>query len=153
MIREISPLTEDIQEIESTFLLLSEFTKNKILEGSIKNEITCGQFEILSLLDKTGIAAVHDIVESQSLTSPACTVLIDGLSRLNLVTRNRSGSDRRLVNVSITGEGRELLNKIRTKRHNILKSILEKMTEQEIIIIRQSLGILKKKLNILGVSK
>ncbi len=70
----------------------SQFNVLRILRGSHPKALTCG-----------------DIGERTIARDPDVTRLVDQLCARGLVTRARSRSDRRVVEVSITGKGLDLL--------------------------------------------
>jgi|SRR5215831_17755669 DNA-binding MarR family transcriptional regulator len=73
-------------------LTLSQYNVLRILRGSHPTRLTCG-----------------DIVERMIARDPDVTRLLDRLERSGLVSRVRSRSDRRVVEVGITPKGLDLL--------------------------------------------
>jgi DNA-binding MarR family transcriptional regulator len=61
------------------------------------------------------------------LTHGASTGMVDRLIKLKLVDRVRSEEDRRVVYVSITDRGRELVERMRERRYSILKNIINSL--------------------------
>jgi len=148
MIQNISDLEKEIGEIENVFLLLADYTRDFILGDSVHSEISCMQYIILSYLDNNSNTSitVNDIVKNSGLSYPACTQQLDELSRLGLINRGRSDKDRRLVFVSITPAGRDLLSEILTRRRNGLKQLFTDFKPSEMKQIMESFSMLKHKL-------
>lgn len=117
------------------------------MEESLKSEISYEQFKVLFHLYGNEKINMHNIGENICISNSASTVLIDKLIKLELVERKRSEKDRRLVEVFITLKGRELLDKIIKKRHNLIGDILNKMSKQERELISEALIIFNKRIH------
>lgn len=124
-------LSEIIDRMDDLFLFLMNFTKNQILEESIKNELTCSQFSVLYHLSHCARMTMNELTHILSLTHGASTGLIDRLLKMNLVQRERSEDDRRVVYVSITEKGLDMIRNIRIKRHHILHDLLTSLPEDD----------------------
>ncbi len=149
MLIEANPLIKDISEIESFFNSFSDFMKNRVLEEITDSKITCLQFSVLSFLNENVQITVNDIVKTQKVSYSACTSLLDNLVSLELIERKRSDSDRRLVYVFITEKGQKAVVKVINRRNEIIKQLFENLNAEEMLVIKDSFAILKKKLNIL----
>ncbi|WP_188882695.1 MarR family winged helix-turn-helix transcriptional regulator [Alicyclobacillus cellulosilyticus] len=86
--------------------------------------LTTSQVFILRFLDKVGCAKASDIARVAGLSPGAVTQVCDELVRLRLVQRKRSADDRRVVNVSLTEEGRQRLEHIRSVQVRRLMEVL-----------------------------
>lgn len=77
-------------------------------------DLTAQQYNVLRLLESTTQDAVPTLSLATRLVSkaPDITRMIDRLEKRGWIRRERSGTDRRTVMVSITDGGRELLEKI-----------------------------------------
>ena len=89
--------------------------------------ITVGQsFVLFDLLDH-GDSSVKDIAKRVQLDSPAVTGFIDRLSKEGYVERREDPNDRRIVQVSLTPNGRKLAEcifPIAQEYHDHLKDLL-----------------------------
>lgn len=126
-----SNLNEIIDRMDDLFLFLMTFTKNQILEESLKNALTCSQFSVLYHLSQCPRMTMNELTHLLSLTHGASTGLIDRLLKMNLVQRERADHDRRVVYVSITDRGQEMIHNIRQKRHHILHDLFAALPEDE----------------------
>jgi len=61
-----------------------------------------------------GVATVSSLVESLALTQSAVTELVQRAEAAGLVARAPSGTDGRVVHLSLTGEGRRRLDRVHT---------------------------------------
>ncbi|HYF14427.1 MAG TPA: hypothetical protein VD971_05060 [Phycisphaerales bacterium] len=66
---------------------------------------------------------------------PDVTRLVDRLEKLHLVQRKRADGDRRVVQVTITERGREVIQKIDGPLLQLLRSQLDHMTRQEVDLL------------------
>lgn len=135
-----------VKDIDSFFLSLMMFTKKTVIEESLKNKLTGPQFGVLYHLQHADKMNMNELSSLLCQTHGATTGLVDRLVKLNMISRSRSDTDRRVVNVSITPQGQELVNKVRLKRYQILKNMTESMTEEEEKIVLKALSILTGKL-------
>lgn len=143
-IKDNENIKTDVEIIDELFLQLIEFSKKHILDESIKNEISPEQFKVLFQLYGKEKVNMNEIVENMYISNSASTILIDKLIKMELVERKRSDKDRRLVEVFMTNKGKELLSKIIQRRHRLINNVLDKLTEQEKKVVRESLSIFKK---------
>jgi DNA-binding MarR family transcriptional regulator len=79
----------------------------------IDNGLTIAHVRALFALDKSKAATAGEIAETARLSPASVTGMLDDLERDGIVTRVRSDTDRRRVLVTLTDEGRTLLNKRR----------------------------------------
>jgi len=56
---------------------------------------------------------------------------VDNLTKQNLAVRRRSAKDRRVVKVSLTERGREVLNEAKDEVYHLILSIMEKLSHAE----------------------
>ena len=111
-------------------------------------EITYTQYLVLLVLWESENCSIKDIAKTLKLDSPTITPIVQKLEKMNLVKRQRSDKDERVVLVSLTKAGIDLedqvadiQNKVACKTHlktkdfNELKETLNQlaqtMTEKE----------------------
>ncbi len=101
---------------------------NKIFD---KAEITSQQFNILRILRGAGIPLSTLQIRQRMLDKMSDTSrIVDRLVKKGLLKKNICKSDRRLVDVIITGKGRKLLEKIDVYNGQ-MDSIMMNLTERE----------------------
>jgi DNA-binding MarR family transcriptional regulator len=74
---------------------------------------------------------MSEIAKSLQLTLSSVTALVDKLEAKNFVTRQRSLEDRRIVRVSLTGEGRKYFELIERAQREISMSVLKVLSREE----------------------
>ena len=96
---------------------------------------------ILTYLNRVENCTVSDITKYLGITSGGGTVLTSNLLKHNLINRFRSEKDRRVVLLSLTNEGKEIVNQIINKRSETFIELLKNLEEAE---IDQILNIFRK---------
>jgi DNA-binding MarR family transcriptional regulator len=87
---------------------------------------------LLSVLAYRGPLPVTRLAEIEQVTPPAITKLVAALERRGLAERRRSDADRRLVLVDATPAGRELLDRGRTARVELIAALLADLPAAEL---------------------
>jgi len=88
-------------------------------------------FAVLEVLLHKGDLPVNEIGEKVLLTSGSITTAIQRLEKKNLVARTRDSVDRRVVRVSLTGEGRRLIEKSFNEHARRLDDLFAALSEDE----------------------
>lgn len=103
--------------------------KNHVkLEGL---DITFTQLLLLRILSTEPNLQMRNLANKLGLGLPTTTGIVDRLVRGGLVTRRKDPGDRRIVRVSMTARGREMLAKGIRQEQKETTSILVKMEERE----------------------
>ncbi|MCB5237970.1 MAG: MarR family transcriptional regulator [Niallia nealsonii] len=105
--------------------ITSEFNKNS-------NDLNITQYKLLFHLDKEGAQNVSDLAKSVHITNAAVTSITDQLLADDYITKVRSQSDRRVVNITITEKGRNIVNNMKKEQQNKMKEHFRKLTEEDI---------------------
>ena len=77
-----------------------------------KYKLTAPQFGVLEVLQETGPQPLRRISESLYVTGANITCVIDNLEKEELVSRNFSKEDRRVILGDLTPKGRNIIQKI-----------------------------------------
>jgi DNA-binding MarR family transcriptional regulator len=121
-----------IESSDEMFLLMMRFTKKQLMEESVNDSsITPPQLGVLFHLDKCGPMTMKDLSDMMGLTHGAATGLVDRVLKQGLIDRVRLESDRRVVQVSITPQGQELLQRVAERRHAILRNIMQELSLED----------------------
>ncbi|EOR22841.1 MarR family transcriptional regulator [Cytobacillus oceanisediminis] len=117
----------EVAAMFGTFIknITSEFNKNS-------NDLNITQYKLLFHLDKEGAQNVSDLAKSVHITNAAVTSITDQLLADDYITKVRSQSDRRVVNITITEKGRNIVNNMKKEQQNKMKEHFRKLTEEDI---------------------
>lgn len=128
------------------FLILNRcgLSVNKNIYPIFKKEhITEAQFYVLELLYHKGDLKIKEIVEKTFSSGGTMTVIIENLSKEDLIIKKQDDKDRRASLISITEKGTALVEKIFNNHINNLDkvlSILEKNEKENLIHLLKKLG-------------
>ncbi|ROU03429.1 MarR family winged helix-turn-helix transcriptional regulator [Histidinibacterium lentulum] len=73
--------------------------------------LTAAQFRVLQLVAETGETTAKQIAVRMGITQATVTSLVDKLVSHDLVTREKSAHDRRMIDIRITEAGRDVLER------------------------------------------
>lgn len=80
-------------------------------DHSRPGEMTFAQIRALGALGREREMTAGQLARSADLNPATVTAMLDHLEAAGIVARHRSPTDRRVCNVSLTGDGRELLER------------------------------------------
>jgi MarR family transcriptional regulator, organic hydroperoxide resistance regulator len=143
---------EENRELEQRYIKLKEFqdlfekifSKTKTQHNffpKTKYNLSDGHILILTYLSRVKTCTASDISKYLGITSGGGTVLTDTLLRHNLINRFRLEEDRRVVQLSLTTEGKEIVNQIIENRARAFVELLHDLEETE---IDQMLSVFRK---------
>lgn len=104
-------------------------------------EVTPEQDRILRFLNTNGPQRVKDIALYIGTTASPVTISVKRLERQNLVKRERSSIDERVVTVRLTEEGKERFEMWRLRRREAISIVFESLNPKEKSTL---LGLLQK---------
>lgn len=154
-------------EISSGKILLPEFVSRvaeiwasfcRAMAQEESNYITTGkltapQFWALQWLHRHGSCPMHELVEALKTKSSTATVLMDRLSQLKLVSRNRDKKDRRVVHVALTAKGKRILDDIHKQRTKGIADLFRPLNAQERGLYLTLIEKLHRELSLKGQNK
>ena len=94
-------------------------------------EMTAPQFYTLSLLVDREEVKMSELARELHVSRPAITVVVDKLVQKKLVARKGETGDRRIIKITITKKGEELVQRTRREIYELFVKILQKLTPQE----------------------
>lgn len=104
------------------------------------------QIQTLMFIHKNNKTTMSAIAENFQIELPSATSLITKLSDQKLVTRLDDPNDRRLVLITLTEEGKSLLERAMRERRRKLENILSYLSSQEKVQLTHILETLNSKL-------
>jgi DNA-binding MarR family transcriptional regulator len=91
-------------------------------------DITLSQLHALTHVAERPKCSVGSIAERLGVTHPAAVKLVDKLAKKNLITRAVAAADHRQTEITVTPEGRRLVNGVRQERMQRLMTVLDRMS-------------------------
>lgn len=117
---------------------------------SMVGGITMSQFAVLKNLSDKSRVTVSGVAEELRVSLSAITALVDRLHKLGLVDRRRDEKDRRLVWLTLTEEGKNVILSCREARKRMIESHLRQLPEEDVDRLVQ---IYEKIVNLIAAEK
>ncbi len=89
------------------------------------------QFFTMKIVDEEGPISMKDLARVLSITPASTTSLVDGLVKMGALERTAHGSDRRVILLRTTAEGRKKLNDTDAKAKRELKKIFLELSDAD----------------------
>ena len=141
-----SPRTpkRDVDAIVETVVYL--YTESRRLTKGIAREVglTGPQLTVIKLLETFGDLSLSSLSERIRAQNSTVTGIIDRMEREELVVRERSTSDRRVVLIKLTPKGRELARSVDVQPMEIFRGALASLTRDEVGQLVRILGKLQR---------
>lgn len=138
-------MTQDIQDKAAEYLLalMPFYHKHIVRTGYGITGIQAAQYRVLGVLMKAGTLPMSEIGRRLYISKPYMTALIDTLIKDGLVERKPDLADRRVINISITEQGKKHLKQSITLYKNDLKDLLSTLDKHDLEELCASLESLK----------
>jgi DNA-binding MarR family transcriptional regulator len=112
--------------------------------GGAETVLSDIQLAALAALERHQTMTPGELAEYEKVQPPSMTRVIAVLEERNLVRREPHPSDRRQVILTVTAEGRALVNRVRRRREAWLTQRLQELSPEERTILRAAAPILEK---------
>jgi DNA-binding MarR family transcriptional regulator len=112
--------------------------------GGTETSLSDIQLAALAALDRHEAMTPGELAEHEKVQPPSMTRVIAVLEERNLVRRAPHATDRRQVVLTVTPEGRALVNRVRRRREAWLAQRLQELSPEERAILRSAAPILEK---------
>ena len=113
-------------------------------QGIPESELSDTQFAALSALERHSAMTPGELAEHEKVQPPSMTRVIAVLEERGLVMRAPHSTDRRQVVLTVTDEGRAVVQRARRRRDAWLDKRLKELTPQERTTLRAAAPILEK---------
>ena len=133
-------VSDIIDDIRRTFQVLTE--QSRTIER--ETGLTGAQLWAVKMLSSRAPMKVSELARSMYLHPATMVGLLDRLESKGLIKRTRSLTDRRVVHIDLTEQGRFVVGKSPEVAQSLLANSLETLTEQQLTNISDGLGIVVK---------
>lgn len=127
----MSSKNEYLEQLVHEFRDVFRRTRREINE-LLGDEVSSNEFFILVSLDMKSNQRISDFAHALKVSTSHVTVITDQLVKKGYITRMKSKSDRRVVELALTDEGRQLVQSLIKKRTEYLKQKFEKLSLDEV---------------------
>ena len=138
-------MTNDMRDraAKDLLALIPFYHKHIIKTGFGITGMQAAQYRVLGVLMKAGTLPMSEIGRRLYISKPYMTALIDTLIGRELVERRPGLTDRRVINITITEQGKKYLKQSVTLYKNELKILLSGLDDTELEELCTSLESLK----------
>lgn len=116
------------------FLLLMQTSKaiqERIRDDMSQKKLSITEFSVLEVLYYQGKQTIQQIGNRILISSGSMTYVIDKLEQKGIIKRNDCREDRRVIHITLTAEGLELMEKIMPNYQDMADSFFGDLTGDE----------------------
>ncbi|MDQ1004637.1 MarR family 2-MHQ and catechol resistance regulon transcriptional repressor [Neobacillus niacini] len=120
------------------FLLLMQTSKaiqERIRDEMSINNLSITEFSVLEVLYYQGKQTIQQIGNRILISSGSMTYVIDKLEEKGIIKRNDCKEDRRVIHITLTADGMELMKNIMPKYQEMVDSFFEDITDDESMLM------------------
>ncbi|KHE68739.1 MarR family winged helix-turn-helix transcriptional regulator [Halobacillus sp. BBL2006] len=121
-------LISELEEIMRFFI--KEFRRD--LNDRLGEEFTGSEFAFLRAIRENSNQNVSSLASTLNVSNSHATSIMDRLTEKNLMVRNRSEKDRRVVVFELTEEGERIFHQLNDKRTDYLNQRFQKLSVEEL---------------------
>lgn len=114
--------------------------EEKALRTSEFGNLSVNDMHILEAIGVEGAKNMSAVARIQSVTVGTLTIAINNLVKKGYVQRERSETDRRVVLISLSEKGKEAYYHHEGFHDEMVKAVLEELSEEEAGVLCQALG-------------
>ena len=140
-----SEIKRDVDQVLEAIIYLYTESRRLTKELARRADLTGPQLTVVKMLEQIGDLSLSELSERIRAQNSTVTGIIDRMERENLVTRERSKEDRRVVYIRLTAKGRRLAEEIPIEPMEIFRSALESLTASEVRELVKILGKVAKR--------
>ena len=107
-------------------------------------ELTVPQIMLLKVISECGKIKVSEISEEMNLTNSTVSGIIDRLEKSDIVLRERSKEDRRIVYITLSEKGEEMAKEFKRTINVYFENIFSNLSDEEVGVIMKGLETLKQ---------
>ena len=104
------------------------------------------QLSALSVIVFGGGKSLSELAQTEQVTAPTMSRIVDSLVKEGLVRREVDKDDRRSIIISTTEKGRRIMLQGRSNREKQLLQLVEPLAKKEVELLEQASSILSKRL-------
>jgi DNA-binding MarR family transcriptional regulator len=140
----VSPTAVEVDHELIARLRLAVGRLARRLRQQAGGEITASQLSALASIDRLGPLTLGKLAAVERLRPPTVTRIAVALEEAGLVLRLRDPGDRRVARVASTPLGRELLERIRTRKDAYLAARLTDLAPEQLAVLRDATAVLER---------
>jgi MarR family 2-MHQ and catechol resistance regulon transcriptional repressor len=123
----------------------SKAIHERIKDEMAKNKLGITEFSVLEVLYQKGKQTIQQIGNCILISSGSMTYVIDKLEQRGLLSRNACPDDRRVIHVTLTDDGNQLMNEIMPKYYEFVNHMFDSLDSDEVETLVQLLKKVRNK--------
>lgn len=135
----------DVDEVIEAIVYLYTESRRLTKEMARRADLTGPQLTVVKMLEQIGDLSLSELSERIRAQNSTVTGIIDRMVRENLVVRERSKEDRRVVYIRLTPKGRKLAEEIPIEPMEIFRNALQGLSPTEMRDLMKILGKVAKR--------
>ncbi|MGZ7443496.1 MarR family winged helix-turn-helix transcriptional regulator [Paenibacillus sp. TH7-28] len=133
---------EELFEVTSMFRTLLKSISQEWNKRGREYNLSFPQYKMLYILDMSGTQKVSQLAECLGITPAAITGITDKLLTEGYVKRERAEIDRRVVNISITELGKDIIRQVNENQKEMIDGIFNQLREEDLQHLRRIFALL-----------
>lgn len=117
------------QDVDRLRLVLLRLARR--IRTSYEDEITPSQLSVMALLAREDALTVGQIADREHVRPPSASKIVGALEQAGLVERTVDPTDRRCQPITLTGAGRQTIDRARLAGRSFLTDRLDDLTSDE----------------------
>lgn len=129
-----SQIQQFAQELSESISYIQRMARALLKQRSdvlIQGKVTMPQYLSLELLSNRGSLKMNTIARSLNISLPAASGLVNRLVKMKLVKRIYDKSDRRVIFIELTPEGKKITEGTKLARRKIIEEMFSGISEEE----------------------
>lgn len=101
-----------------------------------------GQLKVLNIINERGSITQKELLEALTLKSGSVSEVVKKLENQGYIIKTRSSADRRMINITLTDDGRTFLEsqlEINSEQEKVLFTSLSQEEQEELVILLNKL--------------
>lgn len=114
------------------------------LRTNVEEGMTPGQVSAMATVAREGPITLGDLASAERVTPPMITKMANALEAKGLIERQPCVDDKRVVRISLTPEGRRLLERSAARRNTWLAERFSALTEAERVALAEAVTVFER---------
>lgn len=136
--------TNSVVDLLPSQLRLAVMRLARRLRQEAGGDITLSQLSALATVERRGSVSLRELAEVERITPPSMTRISSCLEERGLVVRTVDAADRRVAHMTVTEDGRMLLERTRSRRDAFLAERLAALSSADRDALARALPILER---------
>lgn len=108
--------------------------KQLVFDALEDEQISLAQMGLLFRIDEQGSVISRDLASHLRVTRSAIAQLIDGLAERGYIQRQEDETDRRIVHISLSKKGKNVLKRLEKRRRAIFEKVVCELSDEQLRI-------------------